>query len=249
MQAIDLRNFLYLHRYQVIVAVLLLCGSLNAEAQRQRGVAVNLPNYTEKFLHYGFGMGLHTSRYTLQYSDAFATPDLDSLHSIVPEGMGGFKIGFISNFRLFQYLDFRPLITIGFYENKLLYRSVTGNTLEELLDATLIEVPLLFKYRSVRRDNVAMYLVGGVTPTLEARGKDDKADSRERLQTRSSMIALEAGVGFDLYYPLFKFSPEIRYSWGITNLLTDETNKFNAGLKRLTPHNISFYITFEGGPS
>lgn len=245
MQAIDLRNLLHLYRRQVAVVALALL--MAAPAFGQRGTSINLPNYTEKFLHYGFGMGLHTSRYSIRYSDFFAQDD--TLHSIVPQGLGGFKIGFISNFRMLQYLDLRFLVTVGFYENKLLYRSVTGNTLEELVDATTVELPILLKYRSVRRDNIGMYLIGGVTPAIEARGKEDKEDSRERLLTKSASVALEAGVGFDLYYPLFKFSPEIRYSWGISNILTEETNKYSAGLKRVSPHNLTLYITFEGGPS
>lgn len=247
MQTINLRYLLHLHRYKIILPGLLLC--LFAQPLKaQQSTTINLPNYTERFLHYGFGLSLHSSRYALQYSDNFA--NLDTLHSIVPIGMGGFKISFISNFRVFQYMDFRALVTVGFYENKVRYRSITGNEVEELVDATMVEIPLLVKYRSVRRENIGMYLVGGITPTIEARGKDDKAEARERLVTRSSSLAIEAGVGFDLYYPLFKFSPEIRYSWGLTDILvTDEINKFNAGLKRITPHNIALYITFEGGPS
>ncbi len=228
----------------------MLLISLVQPARAQQSTTINLPNYTERFLHYGFGMALHSSRYAIQYSDKFGSAELDTLHSIVPVGMGGFKISFISNFRMLQYLDFRALVTVGFYENKLRYRSITGNTLEELVDATMVEIPLLFKYRSVRRENIGMYLIGGITPAIEARGKDDKAEARERLLTQSRTLAVEAGVGFDLYYPLFKFSPEIRYSWGLTNiLLTEEENRFNAGLKRITPHNITIYITFEGGPS
>ena len=247
MQATNVRNLLHIHRHQI--AVLLLFIGLSFPALGQRSTVVNLPNYSETFLHYGFGMGLHTSRYVMQYSDQYADPQQDTLHSIVPESMGGFKIGFISNFRVVQYLDFRFLITVGFYENKLLYRSVTGNTLEELLDATTIELPMLLKYRSVRRDNIGMYLIGGITPAIEARGKDDKAQASEGLITKSTSLSLEAGVGFDLYYPLFKFAPEIRYSWGISNILTDDINKYSAGLQRVSPHNLTLYITFEGGPS
>jgi len=245
MQATNVRNLFHLYRYQV-ATVLLLVG-LASSAFGQSSTVINLPNYTDKFLHYGFGMGLHSSRYAIQYSDAFA--DNDTLHSVVPHSLGGFKIGFISNIRVLQYLDFRFLITVGFYENKLAYRSITGNTLDELIDATTVELPMLLKYRSVRRENIGMYLIGGITPTIEARGKDDKADASERLLTKSTSVALEAGVGFDLYYPLFKFAPEIRYSWGITNILTNDSNRYNDPLKRVSPHNITLYITFEGGPS
>ena len=90
----------------------------------------------------------------------------------------------------------------------------------------------------------------GVSPSIEASGKGDELDTQERLELRDINFAIDAGVGFDLYFPLFKFSPEVRYSWGLRNMLTGgDTNDYDVALKKLTYQNITFYITFEGGPS
>lgn len=242
----NIRNSFVTQIRSWIIACVLLSALGTANAQRS--TTINLSSYDEKFIHYGFLMGGHVSNYRIEHSTAFTTPALDSIHSIVPQNLGGFKLGFVINFHLFQYLDFRILPTVGFYQYNLLYRFTDSSILEELRDPTWVELPLLFKYKSVRRGNTRMYLVGGINPSFKASGKGSKEDNTERLLIKSTNLSLEIGVGFDMYQPLFKFSPEIRYSYGLFNVLSDEPNSFSAGIQRVAQHNISFLITFEGGP-
>ncbi|REE05749.1 putative protein-translocating porin PorT [Marinoscillum furvescens DSM 4134] len=247
MQTTHPRNKLYLYRYQIIVFLLLTAMALPGQAQNDP--KENLGDYDAQWIHYGFLMGIHNSRYRIQYSDDFARPEMDSLHSVVPGHLPGWKVGFVVDMNLLQYLSFRVLPTVGFYEQDLTYRYTDGTSHRELKDATLVELPLMLKYKSARRGNIAMYVTGGISPALEASGKGDELDTRERLELRNWNASIDAGVGFDLYFPLFKFSPEVRYSWGLRNMLTDDVNSYDQPLKKLTYQNISFYITFEGGPS
>ncbi|MDH5607951.1 MAG: PorT family protein [Cyclobacteriaceae bacterium] len=215
----------------------------------QNKIHENLGDYDEQWIHYGFLIGVHQSKYKISYSDAFVLPQMDSLHSIVPGNLGGFKLGFVVNMFMFQYLDFRILPTVGFYENDLTYRYTDGSSYRLLKDATMMELPLLLKYKSVRRENVAMYLVGGINPSLEAAGKGDEVTTRENLELRNFNVSFDVGAGFDLYYPMFKFSPEIRYSFGGRNMLTPKKNEYSVNLDELVTHNIAIFITFEGGPN
>ena len=192
-------------------------------------------------------LGGHSSKYRIEYSDAFVSQQLDSIHSIVPGNLGGFKLGFVVNFLLYQYLDFRILPTVAFYQNDLTYRYTDGTTLRELRDPTFVEVPLLFKYKSVRRGNTRMYLLAGVSPSIRAAGKGE--DDEIKLRIKSTNLTFQIGMGFDMYQQLFKFSPEIRYSYGLVNVLEKEKNIFSEGLRRVTTHNLAIYITFEGGPT
>lgn len=248
MQGLNLRNQFNLHWRQAGLSLLGLV-LFAATGQSQDKASENLIDYDEQWIHYGFQIGLHTSRYRILYSDTYTSSQLDSLHSVVPGNLPGWKVGFVSNMRLARNLDFRALLTVGFYENDLTYRFTNGARLNELKDATLVEVPLLLKYKSERRGNVAMYAVGGFTTALEAAGRGDEFDVEQNIELRNWNFAIEAGVGFDLFYPLFKFSPEVRYSWGLRNMLSDNVSDYTLPLKRLSYHNIAFYISFEGGPS
>lgn len=248
MQTPDLRYQQYICWHKIVgICFLLFFSYLPISGQNK--TKENIPDYDDQWIHYGFLMSGHTSQYRIKYNESFTLPQYDSIHSIIPDKLGGFKLGFVINMYMFQYLDFRILPTVGFYENTLTYRFTDGNTFRELKDATMMELPVLLKYKSVRRGNIAMYLVGGANPSWEAVGRGDNVDTREKLELKRFNFAFDLGAGFDLYYPLFKMSPEFRFSFGQVNLLRNETNNFNVNLDELVTQNFAFFITFEGGPN
>lgn len=236
-------NKLHLYWRKIALSLTLLIAF---QASAQNNPTDNLIGYDNQWIHYGFLLGLHSSKYVINYSEQYI--DSTQLHSIVPGNLGGFKVGFLANMKISQYLDFRGSITVGFYENDLLYRMTDGSTLRELKDATMVEIPLLLKYKSARRGNVAAYMLAGINPSIEAAGSTDERDVEQKLELRNWNVAIELGFGLDLYRPFFKFSPEIRYSYGLRNMLTDEVNDFSAPLDKLTTQNLTLFLTFEGGP-
>lgn len=246
MQSADTWHKFNLHRRKIACTVLLTLG---LSSLAQNNPAENLINYDEQWIHYGFLIGVHSSKYVIKYSDAFVSPAMDTVHSIVPGNLGGFKLGFIANMKITSSLDFRGSITVGFYENDLLYRFTDNTNQRELKDATMVEFPLLLKYKSVRTGNAGVYLIGGLNPSFEAASKSSREDVTKRLEIKGFNMAFEIGAGFDIYYPFFKFSPEIRYSYGLRNMLNNTKNDFNIGLDRLTQQNLSVFVTFEGGPT
>lgn len=213
---------------------------------QKRWVEKNNPNYDDRKLSYGFLIGLHTTSYQLKYSDAFVDSSLyANLHSITPRWKPGFSLGFIVNYRLNDYLDFRLTPKVAFYEHEVKY-AFTDNTPDEtrLVETTMVELPVLLKYKSERRGNVRMYMVGGIKPAYQASGQRELENS-ESIEVKLTNFSLEAGFGFDLYYPLFKFSPEIRFSRGVADILENRTNKFGHPLSRVNTNTITIYFLFQ----
>lgn len=118
---------LNLHRHKIIV--LLVLGAMAFPAKAQHEVSENLTDYDAEWIHYGFLIGIHNSKYRTQYSDLYATDALDTLHSIVPEALPGWKVGFVVDMYLLKYLNFRVLPTVGFYEQNVHYRFTDNTTL------------------------------------------------------------------------------------------------------------------------
>lgn len=224
---------------------LLLLAGIEGFGQK-RWVEKNNPNYDDRKLSYGFLIGLHTTSYQLKYSDAFVDSSLyANLHSITPRWKPGFSLGFIVNYRLNDYLDFRLTPKVAFYEHEVKY-AFTDNTPDEtrLVETTMVELPVLLKYKSERRGNVRMYMVGGIKPAYQASGQRELENS-ESIEVKLTNFSLEAGFGFDLYYPLFKFSPEIRFSRGVADILENRTNKFGHPLSRVNTNTITIYFLFQ----
>jgi hypothetical protein len=204
------------------------------------------PRYDErKIITYGFSLGFQTSAYQLKYADYFLDPAMDSVHSILPKKRPGFKLGFIVNFKLAQFLDLRITPSVSFTEYILEYNFVGGDQFIELVESTGVEFPVLFKYKSQRRNNLRMYLVGGITPIIEAAGKSSLEEDLSRLQVEKFNAILELGFGLDMYYPLFKFSPEVRFAYGLVNILSPIENAKSIGIEELRTKTLSFYFHFQ----
>ncbi len=225
----------------------LVCCVIQSEAQQKvRWVRKNNPNYDERRLTYGFLIALHKTSFQLNYSDQFVNdPALDTLHSVTADWSPGFVLGFIVNYRIADFFDIRLTPQVAFYESKVRYQNTNGTHQDQLVETTMVEFPLLLKYKSERRDNVRMYMIGGIKPGIDASGKKKLDTSTESLEVKGTNLSLEAGMGFDLYFPLFKFSPELRYSRGLINILGNATNEYGQPLQRINTNTITLYFLFQ----
>lgn len=210
----------------------------------QANVDLNLPFSDARWLHYGFSIGLHSSNLRMKYSDNFVTSEFDTVHSIMPKNSFGFSLGFIVDFSLVQQLNLRVLPKVSFNEWAVDFNYTNGSIDEQLIEATYIEIPILLKYSSPRHGNFKMYFIGGITPGFEVSGKKRKELSSNKLLTEDFNLSADVGIGVDLYFPLFKFSPEIRLSRGLLNLLREDEFGYSKGIKTLKTNVISFYFQF-----
>lgn len=209
----------------------------------------NLSGYDDTKIHYGFLLGLHSSYYRIKYSNDFTGPDFQTLHSINTKSMPGFKLGFVSDFSVIYPFDFRTLLQVSFSEYRLDYYYLDGTVFSDVRPATFLELPLLLKYKSKRRNNFRMFIISGFKPSLEIGAKNKDEAGEDILDLKSFDISFEIGFGSDIFFPLFKLSPEIRYSRGLRNILNKEIkNQYNIPIDEIIVHNISIFFTFEGGP-
>lgn len=245
MQDCDIWNKFHLPGKKVVLILAMLLVSFQAFSQRDR--SINLPNYDSRWLHYGFYLGIEAFQYRLKYSELFIMPEMDSIISINPAvTFGPVNIGFVVNFRLTEFLNLRLLPKFGINERKIVY-TFNGHQEKQIIEAVTMGFPLLLKYKSVRRGNYRMYLVGGINPSVRVGGSKDTNKEEDKLTIKDSNLSIEFGFGLDIYYPFFKFSPEIRFSRGIVNNLSSQNNFYNKGINRLTTNSISLFLYFEGG--
>lgn len=223
--------------------IVLLATAMALPAASQVSQDINLPAYDQKPIHYGFLVGIHSSIYKLKYSEPYTlNPDL---HSIMPRNSAGFTLGFVGNLRLHEFFDVRITPAVGFYELKVDYNFLSKTTETAAVSSTNVEIPLLFKYKSVRRGNTRMFLMGGAKYSIEASGKKEEDEAAERLQVSDSNVFLEFGFGVDLYYPLFKFSPEIRFSKGLFDLKQPLTNARSLPIQSLYQNVVTIYLVVQ----
>ncbi|MCU0430466.1 MAG: PorT family protein [Cytophagaceae bacterium] len=237
MQRINFWRKLPLRGLQIALIVFLT----SSDAFGQYTWDVNLPHYDERKMHYGFTLGLNSTRYRAKLSDVYFS---DSLKQVKTLGNGGFSLGFIGNFRLGEFYDLRTLITVSFYQRQVNYVFQSNRSNLQAAEAVFIEFPILFKYKSMRRKNHRMYVLGGLKPGIEAGAKKREKKNSE-LRTNNLDLCLDYGLGIDLYFKYFKFSPELRFSHGFINLLNKDPNLYSESLLKLTTHTVSLYLHFQ----
>lgn len=218
-----------------------------------------------KTLSYGFFLAAHTNRYQIKYSDAFMDPNNTSsagVQGIYAQNSPGFSLGFIGILRFHDQVQLLFTPKVGFYEYKTEVRyfgsgdpaliNTDGNTdvntkTSQVLtsEATMVELPLLFKYRSQRFNNTRMYFIGGASYNFRTKAQDE-ADI-EDLVTTGQDYSLEMGMGFEIYFKYFKFAPEIRFSHGLNNAYRRENTipEIADAISSIKRKTITLYLNFQ----
>lgn len=231
----------------LLLLLLLLAGKplLAQEGSRE----YYLPAYDDRFLTYGFTIGGHTSTLRTKFSTEFTQQNsfTDTLN-ILPKNAFGFSIGFLASFRAAEYLNIRVMPKVAFYDYALAFETSgpnTEDTKDLVVDFTTVDIPVSLKFHSMRRGNHRMFLAGGVTPIIDVTGKKKKEENTESgLRLDGNNLTADVSFGADFYFPLFKFSPEIRYSYGLRDVLDNKTNKVGRAFDRLGTHIIGVYLVF-----
>ncbi|MFD3000773.1 porin family protein [Pontibacter toksunensis] len=248
-------NKLYLYRQKVTLAgvlALLLMGGSTAQAQKIHDL--NKPGYDERPVHYGFYLSLPLTKYNVHHSQAYVDQLKDGGDDAVnAKSSLGFYTGLVLNVRIADYLDARFVPGVGFYGRTIAFTNVEVPTLEtqptmnETVSNTMIELPVLLKYKAKRRSNFRPYIVAGVKPSYDlGKGNNGATQSEINLEVENMDIALEYGIGIDIFYPYFKFAPELRFSHGLLNQHKPVPNSFySANIQKLTNHNVSLIFFFE----
>jgi hypothetical protein len=270
MQTTHIWHQFHLRRAKIIaLSLLLLCVVGKSNAQGYFGLTNNSGS-DDKLTSYGFFLGAHTASYQLRYSPEFlnsANSATGAIHSIFPKFTPGFSLGFIGILRFHDQVNLIFTPKIGFYEYKVDVNYFDGSTVtypgntttgsntavttlgyrtEELVnEATQVELPFVFKYRSMRFNNTRMYFIGGGSYLFNTKSQEEI--NLDPLVTASKDFTVEAGMGFEIYFKYFKFAPEIRFSHGINNLYIADKNapEISDAISSLRRKGVTIVLNFQ----
>lgn len=245
MDTAHLRRRVDLYWPKAIIAagfVLLLHGQAVAQGN-YKYVVKHLERYDDKPIHYGFFFAVPVTRFSVGYSPAFVSSD--SAYRIYSPNKGSFRVGFVVNAYLNNRFDLRLTPSVSLFSREVLYDYPNSAQKIERRESTWLDLPLLLKYKSDRRNNSRMYLLAGGAFSVETNVRRKENVGASRLSTGTMDFAVEYGVGFEQFFEFFKFAPELRFSHGLVNLYRPTTNVAGVGIDRLTTHSVTLYLNFE----
>lgn len=198
------------------VVVLILIAGVGCHACAQRNNRVMNRPYTDlRPWHLGFSVGLHTQDLQLTHN-GYVTPDGESWFVEQPDFSPGFCVGGLVDFRLNEWFSLRVSLGIYFGNRSLVMRDHESGAVERQdIKSNQVVLPVDLKYASLRYRNVRPYLVGGVMGAFDV----SKRHARDLLQLNSADVLVSLGLGCDIYLPYFKLCPELKFCFGLTDML------------------------------
>jgi hypothetical protein len=243
-------NNIYGKKIGVFVIALFISGNV-------LGQALNKQFYDyDRFIHFGFTIGTNYSVLKYDFSSQWYHQNpSDTVLRISSQGSPGITLGAVADLHLGSkksfwrdHLDLRFIPSLVLSERQLVYTMKDSTVIKKTIESALVEFPLMIKFKSDRFQNLRFYVIGGgkYSYDLSSTAKASKNPQDPKVSIYPNNYSYEFGAGLDLYFPYFKFSPEIKLSQGINNILVPDNTIYSGVFTRFRSNFIYFSLYFEG---
>lgn len=226
----------------------LTMGVIGAFARPQEKL-YNRPYADLKLWHLGFSVGTHFQDLEFVHNGV-ATEDGQLWYAEVPDFSPGFCVNVMADLRLHKYFNLRFSPGVYFGNKVVHFLDQRGGELRKQdVKSSYIVVPLDLKFSGDRLGDTRPYL------TVGAMGTIDISKKRSDFLKFNPMDAyLTVGLGCDFYLPYFKLIPEIKFCFGLTDVLRHkrpdlvddpETQKITDSLKKVKSNMVVVTFYFE----
>lgn len=237
-----------LYSLKVIVVCLVLMSTVTS-AFAQRGAGYNYLDFEKKNYYFGLTIGYNSSNFQLAHSRRFIQND--SFLVTDPKAGPGFNVSIVTNLKVGDHFDFRFLPGFSFAERSIVYREIANGKSEttRTIESVFVQAPFQVRFKSAPYQDMRVFVLGGVKYTYDvasnARVRREQANALIKISPHD--FAVEAGAGIQFFMPYFIFSPEIKFSQGVNNILI-----YNDGLEqsrvvqKLLSRTLTISLHFEG---
>ena len=228
--------------------LLLLLFCFSAQISGQERKLQHQPYADYRLFHLGFTLGLHTQDLILTQS-GYVNENGEVWFSEIPHYSPGFTVGIISDLYLSRYMNVRAIPTLYLGDKHFLFREQTsGETYAARIRNNYLMLPLHIKISGERYNNFRPYALLGGYGSMELASRKNRT-----VLLKPYDAGIEVGVGCDFYLPLFKIAPELKFSFGLIDILEKERSdlkdaslhKYAQSLSKATQRMITLSLHFE----
>lgn len=191
-----------------ILLGILLALTLPAITQKSKPKNMVMADF-QKF-HFGYSIGFNSAGFVVLPKDGYRVSLIQN---------PGININLITDYRLNQFLDVRFLPGIQFAQRDLTIENrVTGVNKTWRIESVFVDMPLILKYRSVRVNNFAPYLIVGINPRFDLTRAEIVGWKPATPMLKSFDFYPELGVGVDFYLSMVKVAIELKFAVGMLDI-------------------------------
>jgi len=227
-------------KIQLIISFLFIINYCYA----QKDIPWNNPIYDNQVYHFGFIMGVSNTKFQIEYGDLFT--EQSDFEQILSKYQPGFNVGIIMDVKVGNNYNVRITPSFNFTDQTLYFinNNIPTTYPENNTGISNFEIPIYLKYRSNRVNNGRAYILLGGNYMIDLSASEELFQS-QKIEFHKKNYSLDIGFGVDIYFGYFKFSPEIKYSYGLRNMLIDQENQYNEMINRLSTRGLLISLTFE----
>ncbi|MFK8058141.1 MAG: outer membrane beta-barrel protein [Saprospiraceae bacterium] len=231
------------NRTLLLTALLVLIGSAMF-AQKTRG-SYNFRDHSSKPYYFGITLGYNSSSYKLFHSEDFIRND--SIFSTTVDRDPGLDLKIVTNLKVGQYIDIRFLPGLAFAGRSIMYKYQDEETRSRKISSVFAEFPVQVRYKSEPWKDIRMFVLGGVKYSYDVASDARSNQADELVKFSPSDFQLEVGTGMQFFFPYFIFSPEIKFSHGLGNVLIyDDRLRQSLVLDKVLSRALTISLHFEG---
>jgi len=203
-----------------ILLILVLGFSLDASSQYRK--PINQPYADQKMYHLGLSLGINGQDMIMSHT-GFVGDNGEVWFAEIPSYSVGFSVGIVGDRYLNQFLNLRLAPSLNLGERRFVFREQSsGEEYTTSLRANYITIPLHLKFSVPRIKNYRPYVLAGAYTAVDLGTKKNDA-----LYFKKMDYGLEFGVGCNIYFPLFKLCPELRFSFGLVDLINKDRSQLD----------------------
>ncbi len=175
---------------------------------------LNRPYADLRSWHLGFSIGAHAEDIRFTHN-GLITEQGEEWRIEQPDYQPGFCVNGLVAFRLNDYFSLRFSPGMYFGSRDLHLVNVTDGTTErQNLKSTFVVMPFDIKYAAMRYRNARPYVSAGVMPAFDVAKKRS-----DFIKTKAADCYISFGIGCDFYMPYFKFIPELKFCFGLSDAI------------------------------
>lgn len=234
-----------LKKHSLVLLAVLLFAALPSCAYAQKRKVMNRPYIDQRKLHWGFHVGMHLQDIELA-NNGFMDENGNQWFAEAPNYEPGFTVGILGEMKLHKHISLRLLPTMHFGTKNITFRNqLTAEREYQSIKSTYLTVPIDAKFSAERFNNYRPYAVLGVSPSFDLTVKKQKP-----LLMSPFDCYIEIGMGCDFYFPWFKFIPEIKFCWGLFDVIKHKRSDISDPSQMIYTNSVSsgrskmFVLTF-----
>ncbi|HMH22622.1 MAG TPA: hypothetical protein VK563_12640 [Puia sp.] len=247
-----IKAFLSTKRKAIFFGVFLCISLVSSQGvSAQLRDYLNLPDHDSKKYYLGIGFMYTTSHLQVTPHPQFLQSD--SVLYVNPLNTGGFGVSGMFTFRLSEHFEFRfAFPEFIFNSNRISYHIKYPPNGEQVLatkqiESLLLGFPAQVKFLSDRINNFRVYMLGGFNYRYDLASNSAARKAENLVKLYPHDLSVEAGIGFQFYFPVFILSPELKISDGILNVHARDANlQYSNVIDKLRSRMIVFSLIFEG---